>query len=247
MLVSIITPSYNSSKFISATIESVLAQDYSNWEMIIVDDHSKDNSNEIIAAYCKKDSRIQLIKSNNNVGAAEARNIALRVAKGKFIAFLDSDDLWLPEKLSKQINFMLKNDIAFSFTAYQPFSDNPKNTYSTIYAPTLMRYNDLLKNTIIGCLTVMIDKDKTGYFELPNKKSSHDLALWLKILRQGSNAYGLNVVLANYRIVSTSNTANKWKAAKEVWRVYRNFEKINIIKSLYFFSFYVLNALKKRL
>ena len=247
MLVSIITPSYNSSKFISATIESVLAQDYSNWEMIIVDDHSKDNSNEIIAAYCKKDSRIQLIKSNNNVGAAEARNIALRVAKGKFIAFLDSDDLWLPEKLSKQINFMLKNDIAFSFTAYQPFSDNPKKTYSTIYAPTLMRYNDLLKNTIIGCLTVMIDKDKTGYFELPNKKSSHDLALWLKILRQGSNAYGLNVVLANYRIVSTSNTANKWKAAKEVWRVYRNFEKINIIKSLYFFSFYVLNALKKRL
>ena len=244
-LVSIITPSFNSARFIEECIDSVLSQTYDNWELLIVDDCSSDNSYELIAGY--HDKRITLIELEENVGAAEARNIAIREAKGKYIAFLDSDDVWNLNKLSKQISFMQKKDIAFSFTTYQRMSEDGLKLYSIIHAPKIATYSSYLKNTIIGCLTVVIDREKTGDFEMPNIRSSHDMALWLLIMRRGFTAYGLDENLARYRIVSISNTASKWRAAKDVWKIYREIEKLSFFYSSWCFLNYAFNAFVKRI
>ena len=246
-LVSIITPSYNSSKFMQDCVCSVLSQTYTNWELLIVDDYSQDKSRDIISELAEKDDRIKSIFLEKNVGAAEARNISIRKAKGKYIAFLDSDDIWKSDKLEKQLSFMKENDIAFSFSTYQLISEDGKNLTNVIKAPQKMTYHSYLKNTIIGCLTVIIDREKTGDFEMPNIRSSHDMALWLLIMKRGFSAYGLDENLAYYRIVSNSNTSKKWKAAKEVWEVYRKVEKLNFLYSMYNFVGYAFNAVKKRI
>ena len=245
--VSIITPSYNTARFIKDCIQSVICQSFENWELLIVDDCSKDSSVEIITKFTQEDNRILLIALNENVGAAAARNIAIQKAKGKYIAFLDSDDIWKKDKLEEQLDFMRTNDFAFTFTAYQPISEDGENMYSVISAPKIMTYRSYLRNTIIGCLTVMIDREKTGDFQMPNIRSSHDMALWLLIMKRGFSAYGLNENLAYYRIVSTSNTSKKWKAAREVWSVYRRVEKLNLLYSTICFVGYVYNAIKKRM
>ena len=246
-LVSIITPSYNSSQFVEECVSSVFSQTYQHWEMIIVDDYSEDNSRVIISELADKDKRIKSIFLEKNVGAAEARNVAIRQAKGKYIAFLDSDDLWDSYKLEKQIYFMEKKNIAFSFSTYQFMSEDGKKSENVIKAPQKMTYHTYLKNTIIGCLTVIIDREKTGEFEMPNIRSSHDMALWLLIMKRGFSAYGLEQNLAKYRVVSSSNTSNKVKASKEVWNVYRKVEKLNIFYSAICFIGYAFNAIKKRL
>ena len=246
-LVSIITPSYNSSKFIKDCVASVFSQTYKNWEMIIVDDCSEDNSKEIISELSTKDKRIKPIFLETNVGAAEARNTAIRQSKGKYVAFLDSDDLWNPKKLEIQLSFMNKNDIVFSYTNYQLMSENGEDISNFISAPEKMTYDSYLKNTIIGCLTVIIDREKSGEFEMPNIRSSHDMALWLLIMRRGFTAYGLDENLARYRVVSTSNTASKWCAAKDVWKVYREVEKLSFFYSSWCFLNYAFNALVKRI
>lgn len=246
-LVSIITPSYNSSLFIGETIKSVLNQTYKNWEMIIVDDCSTDNSVEIINEYLEKDKRIKLLINQKNKGAAETRNEALKIAKGRFIAFLDSDDLWSFEKLECQLQFMKDKNIAFSFSAYEVIKSTGTTTNKIINVPQKIAYNQYLRNTIIGCLTVVIDKKKVGYFEMPNIKSSHDMALWLLIMKRGFEAYGYNKSLAKYRLVATSNTAKKSKAAMDVWKVYRDIEKLSLFKSMVNFVGYAYNAVKKRI
>ena len=235
-LVSIITPSYNSSAFVAVTINSVIKQTYTNWEMLIVDDCSTDNSVEIIRNYISIDARIILIANDKNVGPAEARNIALRRAKGDYIAFLDSDEL----------EFMQQKEIAFSYTAYERITEDGKYV-NIIKVPKRISYYRFLRNTIIGTLTVMIDKTKTGYFEMPDLRSSHDMALWCNFMKQGFKAYGINEVLASYRIVSNSNTAKKWKAAKDVWNVYRSTEHLNLFFASINFIGYVFNAIKKRM
>lgn len=246
-LVSIITPSYKSKKFIKETINSVINQTYNNWEMIIVDDCSPDDSAMYIEDIIKSEQRIKLIKLNKNLGAAEARNKALEVAKGKYIAFLDSDDIWMLNKLEIQIDFMKKNNFAFTFSEYTPFSEDGKINYNTINVPKSIDYTTYCKNTIIGCLTVVIDKEQTGDFRMPNIRSSHDMALWLLIMKRGFKAYGLDENLAKYRLVSTSNTSKKWKAAKEVWDVYREVEKLSLATSSWYFVNYIVNAIKKRM
>jgi teichuronic acid biosynthesis glycosyltransferase TuaG len=245
--VSIITPSYNSSKFIEECVNSVVSQSYTNWELLIVDDFSKDISREVLATLVEKNKRIKLTFLDKNIGAAQARNIAIRKAKGRYIAFLDSDDIWEENKLEKQIKFMEKEDIAFSFTSYTPMSEDGSVSFPEIKAPNKIDYFAYLKNTIIGCLTVVIDREKVGSFEMPNIRSSHDMALWLLIMRRGFDAYGLNENLAKYRIVSTSNTANKWRAAKDVWKVYRQFEKLSFFYSIWCFLNYAFNAIIRRI
>ena len=244
--VSIITPSYNSSRFIVECVNSVIAQTYQNWEMLIVDDGSKDNSTKVIKNLSKKDQRVHVFFLKENVGAAEARNFAIRKAKGRYIAFLDSDDLWDPKKLEIQISFMSKNNIAFSYTSYQLISQDGLYNLNIIKAPAEMTYHSYLKNTIIGCLTVIIDRKKTGNFEMPNIRSSHDMALWLLIMRRGFYAYGLDKNLAKYRVVASSNTANKIKAVRDVWKVYIKVEKLSFLYSVLCFLSYVFHAIKKR-
>ena len=246
-LVSIIVPCYNSSKFICECIDSVIDQSYSNWEMLIVDDYSTDNSRDLILKYSKNNKKIKTFFLEKNVGPAEARNIAISNSKGKYIAFLDSDDVWRNNKLERQIHFMNNNKISFSFTSYQPISENGKKKYSVIKVPKKIGYHGYLKNTIIGCLTVVIDREEIGEFKMPNISSSHDMALWLLIMKRDHLAFGLNENLAYYRLVSTSNTSKKWKAAKDVWNVYRNVEKLNVFYSFICFIGYVYNAIKKRI
>jgi teichuronic acid biosynthesis glycosyltransferase TuaG len=246
-LVSIITPSFNSSKYIKETVDSVLSQTFENWELIIVDDGSKDSSANIIQDLTNTDTRIKGFYFDKNIGAAEARNVAIQQAKGKYIAFLDSNDLWELEKLEKQISFMQTEDIAFSFSTYQPMSEDGSKLYSIIHAPKIVTYSAYLKNTIIGCLTVVIDREKAGDFEMPNIRSSHDMALWLLIMKRGFDAYGLDENLARYRIVSASNTSSKWRAAKDVWKIYREVEKLSFLYSSWCFLNYAFNALVKRI
>jgi len=246
-LVSVITPSYNSSKFIDECVNSVISQSYTNWELLIVDDCSDDSSKELLLDLERRDERIQVIFLDNNIGAANARNVAILKAKGKYIAFLDSDDSWDSQKLYKQISFMIKNEIAFSYTSYQSISENGLDIIRVINAPYKMSYNNYLKNTIIGCLTVVIDKEKVGDFEMPSIRSSHDMALWLLIMKRGFDAYGLNENLANYRIVSTSNSSSKLDAANDVWRVYRQFERLSFFYSTWCFLNYAFNAVIRRI
>ena len=227
-------PSYNSALFIKDSINSVLCQTYTNWELIIVDDFSVDDSRLIISDFMKKDKRIKAVLLESNIGSAETRNIALDMAKGKYIAFLDSDDLWIEDKIEEQIKFMKYKGIAFSYTSYQPISEDMTKKFSVVKAPDIMTYNSYLKNTIIGCLTVIIDKSKTGNFKMPNIRTSHDMALWLIIMKRGFSAYGLNKKLAYYRIVNNSNTSNKFKSVKDVWMVYTKIEKINVFNSFIF-------------
>ena len=245
-LISIITPSYNTSLFLDDCIKSVLDQSYTNWEMLIVDDASHDNSKSIILQYSKSDNRIKPLFLDKNIGAAASRNIALSNAKGDYIAFLDSDDLWVKEKLAVELKFMIEENINFSFSSYHTISKNGLVLGKKITAPSQISYNGYLKDTIIGCLTVMLKRSFFKDLQMPLLRSSHDMALWLNLMRSGENAFGINQSLAKYRIVDSSNTSNKFKAVLDVWRVYREHEKLSFIFSVYNFIFYIYNAIKKR-
>ncbi|QSB49341.1 glycosyltransferase family 2 protein [Parageobacillus toebii] len=246
-LVSIVTPTYNAERFIKSAIQSVQLQTYSNWEMIIVDDCSQDNTVEIIKNEAEKDKRIKLIQLSKNSGAAVARNTAIQNARGKYIAFLDSDDLWYPEKLEKQVAFMQENDIAFSFTSYRIINEDGTETDKIINVPKEIDYKGLLKNTIIGCLTVMLDVSKLGLVQMPNIRTRQDTALWLSILKKGYKAYGIQEPLAKYRKVKGSISSNKLKMAKQNWIMYRDLENLNVIYASWCFVNYAWNALKKNL
>ncbi|MFC4025018.1 glycosyltransferase family 2 protein [Oceanobacillus longus] len=243
-LISVITPSYNAEKFIGNTIESVLNQTYPTWEMVIVDDRSTDNTPSIVKEYMKRDNRIKLIILEENSGSAVARNTAMENAKGQYIAFLDSDDLWLPEKLDKQLQFMREKDIAFSFTKYVRILEDGTKTNAVSDAPESVNYDDLMKRCVIGCLTVMLDRDKIGDLKMVNIRTRQDYVYWLTITKNGFLAYGIPEVLAEYRLVDNSISSNKWKAAKRNWYVFRHIEKQSLMKSIWYFSNYVVRSLR---
>jgi teichuronic acid biosynthesis glycosyltransferase TuaG len=247
-MVSIITPSYNCSRFITDTVESVLSQSYVDWEMIIVDDCSIDNSVEIIERIIDDNPKIRLIKLENNVGSAQSRNAALEVANGRFIAFLDSDDIWHPDKLEKQVEFMLKRKAPISFTSYELIDENGASKNHIIHSVEKLTQIDYLKNTIIGFSTSMIDTQMVGNsFRMMDIRTRQDASLWITLLGKGFIAQGINEVLMKYRVHSQSISANKGKAAKQVWNLYFNLHGLGFLKSIYCFSFYVFNAVKKRI
>ena len=246
-LVSIITPVYNAERFLSDTIKSVQNQTYKNWEILLIDDCSKDNSAQIIKEFKKYDNRIKYIKLKKNSGASVSRNEGIRNAKGRFISFVDSDDIWKPEKLEIQIKYMLKENLGFTFTSYRYMKENGELTNKIAKAPSKINYNGLLKNTIIGCSTVVIDREIVDYFEMPLVRRGQDTATWLQILRKEKYAYGIEQDLVNYRLVGESLSSNKIIALKRTWNTYRNVEKLGLLKSSYVFCFYVFNAIKKRI
>ena len=246
-LVSIITPVYNAGRFLSDTIKSVQNQTYKNWEMLLVDDCSKDNSAQIIKEFQKYDDRIKYIKLEKNSGASVSRNTGIKNAKGRFIAFVDSDDVWKPEKLEIQVKYMLENNLGFTFTSYRYMKEDGELTNKVAKAPSKINYNGLLKNTIIGCSTVVIDTDIVEAFEMPLVRRGQDTATWLQILRKEKYAYGIDKDLVDYRLVGESLSSNKIIALKRTWNTYRNVEKLGLIKSSYVFCFYVFNAIKKRI
>jgi teichuronic acid biosynthesis glycosyltransferase TuaG len=244
--VSIITPLYNNEKFVGQAIGSVLDQTFQDWEMIVVDDCSEDHPEIIISRFSAEDKRIRLIRLEKNIGAAAARNVAIGHASGDYIAFLDADDTWKPGKLQRQIDFMERENVAFCFTSYEVIDVIGNSTGKVIHAPGIMYYSRYLQNTVIGCLTVVVNRRKTGEFSMPLIRSSHDMALWLELMKRGFNAYGIDENLASYRLVGSSNTANKFRAARDVWQVYRDIEKLSLGYSLFCFAGYAFNAIKKR-
>jgi len=245
-LVSIIMPCYNAEHLINQSIDSVLAQTYDNWELLITDDSSTDNSVEVIERYCEKDPRINLLVSKQNQGIAKTRNLSIESAKGRFIAFLDNDDLWMPDKLEKQVNFMLEKGYAFTYTSYELIDNDGASMNKVILTQGVMNYGRYSKNTIIGCGTVMIDRNIAGDIRMPQNDTSDDMALWLGLMRKGYNAYPLNEVLLKYRITNNSASSKKLKAARDVWKVYRINEGMPWLKSASCFVGYAFNAVKKR-
>jgi glycosyltransferase involved in cell wall biosynthesis len=243
-LVSIITPSYNSIKFIEETILSVLAQSYEEWEMIIVDDVSTDGSDKIVEEYVKKDSRIKFIRLARNSGASKARNRAIEEATGRYIAFLDSDDTWNPNKLEKQVEFLQKNNLALTYSAYDTMDENSSYVNRRSVKESIT-YADMLKSNHIGNLTGVYDVKFFGKVYM--KEIGHeDYVLWLTLLKKVKEAKGINEPLANYRILSNSLSSNKLKVLKWQWYIYREVEKLNIFQSSYYFIWYIFYALKKR-
>lgn len=241
-LVSIISPLFNSERFIPDLVASVQAQSFSDWEMILVDDCSSDGSVAIAEAFVAVDARVKLIKLDVNSGAAVARNAGIKAAQGRYIAFLDSDDVWLPTKLEKQLEFMRRGDIAFSYCAYEKI-DEEGEVFGRVGVPRKVSYRGLLKVCVIGCLTAMYDTEKVGKVYMPLIRKRQDLGLWLRILRKVPYAHGLPDVLARYRVRSDSISANKRVAARYTWQLYREHEQLSFLVSLYYFSFYAVNGI----
>ena len=245
-LVSIITPLYNSSDFVGNTIKSVLAQTYQNWELIIIDDASTDGSAKIAESFATKDKRIKLIKLDSNKGPAAARNRGIKEASGRYIAFLDSDDLWHEEKLYKQLKFMKKNHYAFTYTGFEKINEEGKVIGTIFPYKEEVCYYDLLKSNHIGCLTAMIDLGMLGHkMYMPNIKKRQDHGLWLEVLKFIDKAYCLNKVLGQYRIIKGSISRNKIGNIRYQWQLYRKIEKLNIFHSIYYMLFYAFYGFQK--
>jgi glycosyltransferase involved in cell wall biosynthesis len=240
-LVSIITPNYNSEKFIEQTLKSIIAQTYKNWELLIVDDCSTDTSVKIIKKYATNDNRINFFKLKENSGAAIARNKAIEKASGNFIAFLDSDDLWLAEKLEKQLAFMLNNNYNLTHTSYGLITEKGILLNKNVFCEPKLSYEKMLFSNKIGCLTAMYNAGNLGKMYMPEIRKRQDYALWLKILKQEKYAYGLPSVLATYRDRSNSISNNKIEMLKWNWLLYRKVEKLTHFKSLFYVLSNILN------
>jgi teichuronic acid biosynthesis glycosyltransferase TuaG len=246
-LVSVITPVYNAEKFISKTLDSVLAQTYENFEHILVDDCSTDSSAEIIGEYAQHDARVKYVKLEKNSGAAAARNKALSLAEGRYVAFVDSDDEWKKDKLARQIELMREKGYGFTYTAIEMIDEEGKVVKSKRPVAPVVDYNYLLSNTVIACSSVVIDRSVSGPFLMPDVRKGQDFATWLSLLRGGMKAYGIDEALVRYRLVQGSISSNKFGALKRTWHIYRDVEHIGFFKSARHFSLYALHALKKYL
>ena len=247
--VSVITPSYNSEKYISQTIASVINQTYTNWEMIIVDDCSTDRSCEIIEEFCKADHRVQLLRQESNAGAGAARTRAMRASAGRFIAYLDADDIWKPEKLEKQVRFMQEHQYAFSCTSYEVIDDEGKRLGKEIHMLPSVDYVGFLTNNLLQTVGIMADIEQIdkNLLVMPDIRRRQDAATWLKVLKAGFCCYGLDEVLAEYRRARNSLSSNKFKAVKGIWYLYRKIEHLSLPFSCYCFARYAVLAVWKRI
>ncbi len=247
--VSVVIPIYNAEGYIAETIESVLNQDYGNWELLLVDDLSTDNSIKVMEDIARRhsDREIYILKQEENGGAARARNRGVEEAKGRYIAYLDADDIWEESKLSEQLFFMKEQNAAFSFTGYEFADENGVGTGKVVSVPLTISYKEALRNTTIFTTTVIFDTDLIAkeMLEMPRIKSE-DTALWWKVLRNGYVGYGLNRNLARYRRAGKTLSSNKLEAIRRIWNLYRQAEGLSFLYSIYNFCFWALRAVKRR-
>ena len=248
-LVSIIVPVYNAAKYVKATVMSVINQTYENWELLLVDDGSTDGSCEIIKQMEKEDStgRIKVLFPEEHGTAARARNYGISKALGRYIAFLDADDLWDSHKLEKELNFMKEKQVGFVFTGYEFANANGEGLGKIVKVPATLNYRQALKNTTIFTSTVLFDTEIVGkeLIFMPEIKSE-DTATWYRILRNGYTAYGLNENLVKYRRVANSLSSNKVEAVRRIWNLYRKAENLSVIYSAYNFVFWAVRAVLRR-
>ncbi|EIQ7476423.1 glycosyltransferase family 2 protein [Vibrio parahaemolyticus] len=242
LLVSVIMPTYNSAGTVVESIQSVLSQTYKNWELIIVDDRSTDNTWQVIQTYADKYDNIRIYQNKENLGAGASRNFAIKKARGRFIAFLDSDDLWTEDKLAEQIPFMLKNNYPLTYTHYSRF--NSEEELSVVTAPEYTTYKKLMYSNVIGCLTAVYDTQALGKRYMPLIRKRQDMGLWLDILKDTPKAYCLPKALAKYRMDS-GMTANKFSVLSYQWKFYRDVVGLSLPRSLFTFSVYAVKGTMK--
>jgi len=243
--VSIVTPLYNAERFVADTITSVRGQTVGDWEMLIVDDASSDKGPEIVARLAQADPRIRLITLAQNSGAAVARNTAIRACRGRYIAFVDADDLWHGEKLERQLAFMEETGAALSFTGYEKIDLEGKRI-GEIRVPARVSYHDMLKSNYIGCLTAMFDTAQLGKVEMPLIRRRQDYGLWLDILKRTAFAHGLDESLAHYRVRSDSLTSNKLTSSKFTWQLYREHQGLSVPASAYYLANFLVRAVVRK-
>lgn len=248
-LISIIVPVYHVENYIAQTMDCVYEQTYEKWELLLIDDCGGDNCVKIMEDYIRQkgDSRIRLIHQPSNMGAAKARNRGLKEAKGRYIAYLDADDLWTPDKLERELAYLKEKEAAFVFTGYEFADQNGNGTGKVVRVPESLNYKEALKNTTIFTSTVMFDTEKISkeMLEMPVMKSE-DTALWWRILRNGYVAWGLNENLVKYRRAGRSLSSNKLEAMRRIWTLYRKAEGMSILNSAYHFCFWAVRAVKRR-
>ena len=248
--VSIVTPVYNVENWIEATMDSVRAQTFPDWEMLLVEDGSTDRTVPVIREYLARtgEKRIRLILQEKNGGAARARNRGVQESAGRYIAYVDADDLWEPEKLEHQIAFLEEHSAAFGFTGYEFADEYGKGMGKIVRVPESLDYKEALKNTTIFTSTVMFDTERIpkDQLEMPIIKSE-DTALWWKILRQGYLAYGLNENLVKYRRAGKSLSSNKLEAIRRIWNLYRKAEGLSVPSSARYFCYWAVRAVKRRI
>lgn len=240
-LVSVVMPAFNSAPFIEEAIRSVQAQTLADWELIVADDGSSDETASIVRRIRDNDNRVKLLRLGGRQGPARARNAAIEAASGRYIAFLDSDDLWKPEKLERQIAFMRERDVAFSFTAYDRIGEQGE-PHGTMRAKRPVTYRQLLRTCVIGCLTAVYDTEKLGKQFMPDIPKRQDYALWLQILKLVERAWPLDESLAIYRVRRGSVSSNKLLAARYNWQLYRDVEKLGAVRSAYYFCQYAVRG-----
>ena len=249
-LSSIIVPVYNAERHLAETIACVRAQTCREWELLLVEDGSADGSLAEIRRCMEEtgDPRIRLICQPSNMGAARARNRGLAEARGRYIAYLDADDLWVPEKLEKELRFLRDRDAAFAFTGYEFADGQGRGTGKVVHVPETLSYRQALSNTTIFTTTVMFDTEKIPKeeLEMPRVKSE-DTALWFRVLRNGYTAYGLNENLVKYRRSGKSLSSNKLEAVRRIWNLYRKSEGLGFWESAYHFCFWAVRAVRRRI
>jgi len=243
-LVSVIMPAYNCADLIEFTIDSVIKQTYENWELIVVDDFSIDNTEKIVKKYVENDSRIKFLSLEKNSGAAVARNKAVDYANGKYLAFLDSDDLWHPEKLSKQIKFMEDNNYLFTCTKYSKIDYNGNFLNVIIDVREKSNYNDILKKNP-GNSTVIYNALSVGKIIIPDIRKINDYVMWLAVIKKTNLLYGIDEVLSSHRIRKGSLSKNKFGLVKFHWKVYRDIEGLSFIKSVYLVLYWIVISVFK--
>jgi teichuronic acid biosynthesis glycosyltransferase TuaG len=249
-MVSVIMPAYNSEKYVEESIWSVLNQSYENLELLVTDDCSSDGTQQVVEKLVKHDRRVRYFRLNENSGAAVARNNSIKNANGRYIAFLDADDVWLENKLELQLAFMKAHDSAFSFTGYSAYYGDGRFEEKVVDSRTLDRiaHKDLLKKSCtVGCSTVILDRTKLPRIEMVNIRTGQDYALWLMLLREsGQVAHNYKQRLTGYRVREGSISRNKLKKAKRQWQIYREIEEIRFYESIYLMFFYVRNAVFRK-
>ncbi|KGX91074.1 glycosyl transferase [Pontibacillus halophilus JSM 076056 = DSM 19796] len=238
-LVSVVTPVFNGERYLYDCVQSVLKQTYSNWEMILVNDASTDGTAHLLEDLSKDDKRIKPVSLMYNRGAAYARNEAIRRANGKYVAFLDCDDYWHPDKLRKQIQFMEQYHHPFTYTNYALVNERGELLEEMTLSPTLT-YRDLLKRNSIGCLTVILNREHFHELHMPSI-GHEDYATWLQCLKEIDGAYGLEESLASFRVRKQSLSSNRWKGLKWRWGVYR-YQRLNYVQSCYYMVSHTLQS-----
>ena len=244
-LVSIVTPVYNAERFIEQTIQSVLAQTYTDWELLQIDDCSTDNSGKIIQRYAEQDERIKYHRLQVNSGAAVARNTAIGLAQGEYLAFLDSDDLWISNRLERQLSYMKANNAAFVFARIRMIDRQGNILKENVPIPSMVNYKTLLKRTVIATSTVLLDRKRTGNFAMPLRRGGQDYATWLLILRKIDFAYGLDECLVEYRVSDNSLSSKKKSSVRQVYEIQTQDEHIGKIHAIINTCCFCLYAFKK--